>query len=62
MEDPEKKKRLQSEIEELERRLKEEKARLPAHSVSFVMIQRVEELEDELDARRDELRKMQGDN
>jgi len=54
----EKIKKIESEISELENKIKEKKASLPAHSIKPCMMMEIEDLEEELDNKIEELRKI----
>lgn len=54
----EKIKKIEDGINELENKIKERKSNLPAHSIKPYMIQEIEDLEEELDNRIEELRKI----
>jgi len=49
---------LENEIRELEGRIKEKESILPAHSIKPEMIQELEDLEEELDEKREMLKKI----
>lgn len=49
--------KLKSEIEKLEEKIKEQEACLPAHSIKPGMIQKLEDLEEELNGKRKMLEK-----
>ena len=53
---------LEGEIRNLEEKIKELEAAIPAHSVKPQMIQEIEELEEELDIKRKRLRKIRSNN
>ena len=48
-------------IKELEKQMEELKSRWPAHSVKAAMIQRLDELEEELEKAREEVTQSQGE-
>jgi len=54
----EKIKKIEAEISELENKIEEKKANLPAHSIKPGMIQEIEDLEEELTDKIDQLRKI----
>ena len=53
---------LEGEIRNLEEKIKDLEAAIPAHSVKPQMIQEIEELEEELDIKRKRLRKIRSNN